>query len=46
VQIPTPQGGQIKPAEFRRLMVNLLAAGRKVADVARDLMVSEQAIYG
>ena len=27
-------------------MVDLLAAGRKVADLARDLGVSEQAIYG
>ena len=27
-------------------MVDLLATGRKVADVARDLGVSEQAIYG
>ena len=27
-------------------MVDLLEAGRKVADVARDLGVSEQAIYG
>ena len=26
--------------------MDLLAAGRKVADVARDLGVSEQAIYG
>jgi transposase len=34
------------PAEFRRRAVDLLAAGRKVADVARDLGVSEQAIYG
>ena len=34
------------PAEFRRRVVDLLAAGRKVADVARDLGVSEQAIYG
>jgi len=34
------------PAEFRRQMVDLLATGRKVADVARDLGVSEQAIYG
>ena len=33
-------------AEFRRRVVDLLAAGRKVADVARDLGVSEQAIYG
>lgn len=34
------------PAEFRRRVVDLLAAGRKVADVARDLGVSEQAVYG
>jgi transposase-like protein len=27
-------------------VVDLLAAGRKVADVARDLGISEQAIYG
>ena len=27
-------------------MVDLLAAGRKVADVARDLGVSEQTVYG
>ena len=34
------------PAEFRWRVVDLLAAGRKVADVARDLGVSEQAVYG
>src|ERR671935_3322496 len=34
------------PAEFRRRVVDLLATGRKVADVARDLGISEQAIYG
>jgi transposase len=34
------------PAEFRRRAVDLLAAGKKVADLARDLGVSEQAIYG
>ncbi len=34
------------PAEFRRRVVDLLAAGRQVADVARDLGISEQAIYG
>jgi transposase len=34
------------PAEFRRRVVELLATGRRVADVARDLGVSEQAIYG
>jgi transposase-like protein len=33
-------------AEFRRRVIDLLATGRKVADVARDLGVSEQAIYG
>lgn len=34
------------PAEFRRRVIDLLGTGRKVADVARDLGVSEQAIYG
>src|ERR687886_728091 len=34
------------PAEFRQRVVDLLATGRKVADIARDLGVSEQAIYG
>ena len=34
------------PAEFRRRVIDLLATGRKVADVARDLGISEQAIYG
>ena len=34
------------PVELRRRVVDLLATGRKVADVARDLGVSEQAIYG
>lgn len=34
------------PAEFRRRVIDLLSTGRKVADVARDLGVSEQAIYG
>ena len=33
------------PAEFRRKVLDLLAAGRKVADVARDLDVSDQTIY-
>jgi hypothetical protein len=32
------------PAEFRRRVIDLLGTGRKVADVARDLGVSEQAI--
>ena len=39
-------GRQGYPAELRRRVVDLLATGRKVADVARDLGVSEQAIYG
>src|SRR5215207_10135230 len=34
------------PAELRQRVVDLLATGRKVADVARDLGVSEQAVYG
>jgi transposase-like protein len=33
------------PAEFRRKVLDLLAAGRKVVDVARDLDVSDQTIY-
>ena len=32
-------------AEFRRRVVDLVAAGRKVADVARDLGISNQIIY-
>jgi len=31
--------------EFRRRVVDLVAAGRKVADVARDLGISEQIVY-
>src|SRR5829696_1351795 len=34
------------PAELRRRVIDLLATGRQVADVARDLGISEQAIYG
>ena len=34
------------PAELRRRVIDLLGTGRKVADVARDLGASEQAIYG
>ena len=33
-------------AEFRRRVIDWLAIGRQVADVARDLGISEQAIYG
>jgi transposase len=34
------------PAEFRRRVIDLLATGRKLVDVARDLGISEQAVYG
>ena len=34
------------PAELQWRVIDLLATGRKVADVAWDLGVSEQAIYG
>lgn len=33
------------PPEFRRKVLDLLAAGRKVVDVARDLDISDQTIY-
>jgi transposase-like protein len=33
------------PPELRRRAVDLVESGRKVADVARDLGVSEQSIY-
>ena len=33
------------PAEFRRRVLDLLTAGRKVADLARDLGVSGQTLY-
>src|SRR5437867_2007971 len=33
------------PAEFRRRVVDLVAAGRKVRDVASDLGISEQTVY-
>jgi transposase-like protein len=33
------------PAEFRRKVLDLVAAGRSVAQVAADLGISEQAIY-
>lgn len=32
-------------AEFRRRVLELLAAGRRVADVARDLGISDQTVY-
>ena len=33
------------PAEFRRRVLDLLASGRRVVDVARDLGVSDQTVY-
>jgi transposase InsO family protein len=33
------------PPEFRRRVLDLVAAGRKVVDLARDLGVSSQTIY-
>jgi transposase len=33
------------PAEFRRRVLELVASGRKIADVAADLGISEQTIY-
>ena len=33
------------PPEFRRKVLDLLAEGRKVADVAADLGVTDQSIY-
>lgn len=33
------------PPEFRRRVLDLIEAGRKIADVARDLDVSQQTIY-
>ena len=33
------------PAEFRRRVLELIASGRRVSDVARDLGVSDQTVY-
>lgn len=33
------------PAEFRRRVLELIASGRKIGDVATDLGISEQTIY-
>jgi transposase len=33
------------PPEFRHRVLDLIEAGRKIADVARDLGVSQQTIY-
>jgi transposase-like protein len=33
------------PPEFRRRVLDLIEAGRKIADVANDLGISDQTIY-
>ena len=33
------------PAEFRQRVLDLIAAGRRVRDVAADLGISEQTVY-
>src|ERR1700722_5803128 len=33
------------PTEFRRRALDLVASGRKVCDVARDLGISDQTVY-
>ncbi|HVC23112.1 MAG TPA: transposase, partial [Candidatus Dormibacteraeota bacterium] len=38
-------GRRGSPPEFRRRVLDLVTAGRKVADVARDLGLSQQTIY-
>ena len=34
------------PAELRRRVLDLVSAGRSVADIARDLGISDQTVYG
>ena len=38
-------GRRAYPAELRRRALDLIAAGRRVADVARDLGISDQTLY-
>jgi transposase-like protein len=33
------------PTEFRKRVLELIASGRRVADVARDLGISDQTVY-
>jgi transposase-like protein len=45
---PVIRGGRVPkgyPPEFRRKVLDLVAAGRQVAQVAADLDISEQTIY-
>ena len=38
-------GGRGYPAEFRQRVLDLVAAGRRVRDVAGDLGISDQTVY-
>jgi transposase-like protein len=38
-------GRRSYPAEFRRRVLDLVESGRKIADVAADLGISDQTIY-
>jgi transposase-like protein len=38
-------GRRVYPPEVHRKIVDLVEAGRRVADVARDLGISEQTVY-
>ena len=38
-------GARGYPVEFRRRVIELIDAGRKVAEVAADLGISDQTIY-
>ena len=44
-----PHGGRHRrrgyPAEFRQRVLKLIASGRRVADVARDLDICDQTVY-
>lgn len=39
------QGRKGYPPEFRQRVLDLVAAGRRVGDVARDLRISDQTVY-
>src|SRR4030081_970622 len=47
--VPSDLGGQHGkgryPAEFRQRVLDLVAAGRRVEDIARDLGISDQTVY-
>jgi transposase len=46
--LPSTEDGMARrgyPAEFRRRVLDLIASGRRVTDVARDLGISDQTVY-